>query len=98
MKHPIVIIKVLAASLAFDDTFLLVRRDFLLLDVGAGVALLSILSISSLDEDDSLLSFSRASFSSTCLSLQSLGVGGDCDEFVLLVDESADSLLLLLSS
>ena len=98
MKHPTVIIKALAARVAFDDTLLLVRQDFLLLDVGAGVALLSILSISSFDEDDSLPSFSRASFSSTCLSLQSLGLGGECDEFVLFVDVSADSFLLSSSS
>ena len=95
MKHPNVIIKARAAHLAFDDAFLLVRQDFLLLNIGAGVALLSILSISSSDEDDSLPSFSRASFSSTCLSLQSFGLGGDCDEVVLLVDVSADSFLLL---
>ena len=98
MKHPIVIIKALAASLAFDDTLLVVRQDFLLLDVGAEVALLSILSISSFDEDDSLPSFSRASFSSTCLSLQSLGLGGECDKFVLPVDVSPDSFPLLSSS
>ena len=92
------IIKALAACLAFDDTFLLVRQDFLLLDVDAGVALLSILSISSSDEDDSLSSFSRASFSSTCLSLQSFGLGGECDKLVLLVDVSVELFLLSLSS
>ena len=94
MKHANVIIKACAARLAFDDAFLLVRQDFLLLDVGAGIALLSILSISSSDEDDSLSSnsLSRASFSSTCLSLQSFVLGVDCDELLSLVDVSIESL------
>ena len=94
MKHPIVIIEACAACLAFDDAFLVGRQDFLLLDVGAGVVLLSILSISSLDEDDSLHSFFRASFSSTCLSLQSFVLGDNCDKLSLLVDKSVESLLL----
>ena len=81
MTYPTVIIKAQAACLVFDDTFLLVRQDFLLLDIGARVTLLSILSISSEDEEDSLSSdsLSRASFSSTCLSLQSFVLGADCD-------------------
>ena len=93
MKHPNVIIKACAACLAFDDGFLLVRRNFLLLGVGTGVALLS---ISSLDEDDSLSSnlLSRASFLSTCLSLQSFVLGGDCDKLLSLVDVSVELLLL----
>ena len=98
MKHPIVIIKACVACLTFDDTFLLVRQGFLLLDVGAGVALLSILSISSSDEDHSLSSFSRVSFSSTSLSLQSFGLGGDCDKLVLVVDVAVELFPLSSSS
>ena len=95
MKHPRAIIIACTACIALDDDdFLLVRQDFLRLDVGAGVALLFILSISSLDKDDSLLSFSRASFSSTCLSLQSFVLGGDCDELSSLLDVSTESLSL----
>ena len=100
MKHPIVIIIACAACLAFDDDFMLVRQDFLLLDISARVVLLSILSISSADEEDSLSpdSLSRASFLSTCLSCQSFVLGADCDELLLLLDVSTDLLSLSLLS